>query len=347
MRPAAHDLSIRQLEYVVAVADLLGFRRAAERLHVSQPTLSAQIQQVEHVLGVTIFERDKRRVLVTKAGAAVVARARRVLVAVDELIATSELERDPFAGVARIGVIPTVAPYLLAQITPPIAAAHPKLRLVFREEKTDDALALLRDGELDAVLLALVPGLEDLERETIIVDRFVVAAPKGHPITRTRARGGRVKLADLAAEPILLLDDGHCFRDQALELCARAGVREADLRATSLATLVQMVAAGAGVTLLPAISLDVENRRAQIEVRELDGTPPSRTIVLAWRRTSPLREVFLALAKTARRAAEAALAGEPRRPGLGSPRDAKTDGILGLHQGGGAPRAARRARADR
>lgn len=299
MSVAPHDLSIRQLQYVVAVADELGFHRAAERVHVSQPTLSAQIQQIEQVLGVTIFERDRRRVLVTEIGEAVVARARQVLLAVDELIATADQSKDRFAATLRIGVIPTIAPYLLPDITPAITAKYPKLKLVFREEKTDDVLHDLREGKLDAGLVAVVPELGDVAMEEVAVDPFVVALPKGHPLAKKKT----VKLEDLASEPVLLLDDGHCLRSQALELCSKVGARETDLRATSLATLVQMVSLGTGVTLLPKLAVDVENRRGQLEIRPFAGQAPSRSLAFVWRRGSPLDDVLRAVAGASKRAA--------------------------------------------
>lgn len=298
MAVSPQDLSIRQLQYVVAVADELGFHRAAERCHVSQPTLSAQVAGIEAVLGVAIFERDKRRVLVTERGEAIVARARRVLLAVDELIATADRGRDKLAATLRIGVIPTVAPYLLPDIMPAIAKQYPKLKLVFREQKTEDVMRDVRDGKLDAGLLAIVPGLGEVACEAIADDAFVVALPKHHALAKKKT----VKLDDLADEPVLLLDEGHCLRDQALDLCAKVGAQEADLRATSLATLVQMVSAGNGVTLLPELAVDVENRRGQLEIRPVAGASPSRRLAFVWRRGSPLDDVFRAVASTAKRA---------------------------------------------
>ncbi|MBX3205512.1 MAG: LysR family transcriptional regulator [Labilithrix sp.] len=299
---AAHDLSIRQLQYVVAIADTLGFHRAAERCGVSQPTLSSQVQKLEELLGVRVFERDKRKVLVTAAGEAVVAHARRVLVAVDDLVTAATEAADPFTGTLRVGVIPTVAPYLLPFVTPAIAARWPRLRLALVEEKTDELLAGLRAGTLDAGLLALVDGLDDLERVSVVEDPFVAAVPRAHPLARKRA----VSLDDLEDEPVLLLEDGHCLRTQALSLCHRARARETDLRATSLATLVQMVSSGAGVTLLPSIAVDVENRRGQLAVRPLAGRAQGRTICLAWRRSAPLGGALRELAKVMATASRAA-----------------------------------------
>lgn len=293
MTTAAQDVSIRQLQYVVAVADTLGFHRAAARCRVSQPTLSSQIQKLEDVLGVRIFERDKRHVLVTAAGAAVVRHARKVLVEIDDLLTATTEAKDPFAGTLRVGVIPTVAPYLLPFVTPAIARRWPRLRLALVEEKTDELLASVRSGALDAGLLAVVDGMDDLESATIVEDPFVLAAPRTHAFAKQKM----VSLADLEDEPVLLLDDGHCLRTQALALCQRAGATETDLRATSLATLVQMVSSGNGLTLLPSIAIEVENRRGQLAIRPLSGRAQGRTLCLAWRRAAPLGGALRDLAK--------------------------------------------------
>jgi LysR family hydrogen peroxide-inducible transcriptional activator len=292
------DLSIRQLEYLVTVADELGFRRAAELLHVSQPTLSAQIQQVEAVLGFAVFERSARRVLVTAAGERIVEHARKVLLAVDDLLAEATRVRDPFTGAIRIGIIPTVAPYLLAEVMPALGAAYPKLRLSFREEKTETALGYLRAGQIDAAIVALVDDTADLAHAVITEDAFVVALPKGHPLTKKK----RVALQDLEDETVLLLDEGHCLRAQALALCQRVGAKETELRATSLSTLVQMISTGAGVTLLPELAVPVENRRGQLEVRPIAPQAPTRTIALVWRPESPLGSALRTLGGTMRSA---------------------------------------------
>jgi LysR family transcriptional regulator, hydrogen peroxide-inducible genes activator len=307
IKVAVHDLSIRQLEYVVAVADTLGFHRAAERCHVSQPTLSAQVQQLEAVLGTRLFERDRRRVLVTVAGQELVARARRVLLEVEDLLTVAARVRDPFAGTMRIGVIPTVAPYLLAEVTPALARDYPALRLVFREEKTEDVMRDLHSGALDAGLLALEADLGEHAHEPVLKDVFVVALPKGHALARRK----RIGLADLEDAEVRLLDDGHCLRSQALSLCAKAGATEADFRATSLATLVQMVSSAGGITLLPKLAVPVENRRGQLEIRPFSPPAPSRTLALVWRPASPLGDAYRKIAGTLRRAAERTAAGRP------------------------------------
>jgi LysR family transcriptional regulator, hydrogen peroxide-inducible genes activator len=290
---APQDLSIRQLQYVVAVADTLGFHRAAERCGISQPTLSSQIQKLEDVLGVRLFERDRRRVILIAAGEPIVAHARTVLVALEDLLRAARETTEPLAGTLRLGVIPTIAPYLLPWVTPAIAKRWPKLRLALVEEKTDALLAALRTGTLDAALLAVVEGMDDLQAEVVLEDPFVAALPSGHALAKKK----QITVTELEREPVLLLEDGHCLREQALALCRRPESAKTDLRATSLATLVQMVSAGAGVTLLPSIAVDVENRRGQLAIRSLRA-PAGRTICLAWRKTTPLAAALRELAGT-------------------------------------------------
>lgn len=265
---------------------------------MSQPTLSAQVQHLEDVLGVKLFERDRRTVLLTAAGAEVVKRARRVLVETEDLLAVATRSRDPFAGTFRVGVIPTIAPYFLPEVTQVLAKKYPDLRLVFREEKTEDTVRDLWAGTLDAGLVALEADLGELEHADVLRDPFVVALPKGHPLSKKK----RIAQSDLDDQEVLLLEDGHCLRSQALALCAKAGAREMDLRATSLATLVQMVATSRAVTLLPDLALSVENRRAQLDIRPFTQPVPFRTIALVWRPRSPFAEAFRETAATLREA---------------------------------------------
>jgi LysR family hydrogen peroxide-inducible transcriptional activator len=293
-----NDLTLRQLEYVVAVADVLGFRKAAERCHVSQPALSAQIQQLEDVLGVKLFERDKRRVMLTQAGEELVSRARRVLTEAGDILSAASRLSDPFAGPLQLGVIPTVAPYVLPEVIPAVTKQYPQMRLRLREEKTELLVRGLEEGRLDAALVALDPELGDVEQTVIAEDAFVVALPPGHPLAKKK----QVQLRDLDAENVLLLEDGHCFRSQALALCTRVGAREVDFRATSLTTLAQMVMSGEGsITLLPAISVPLENRLGQLEVRPL-APSPSRILALVWRPGFPRAGALRALADTMRAA---------------------------------------------
>ena len=278
------DLTFRQLEYLVALADTLGFHRAAERAHVSQPALSAQIQQAEAILGVQLFERNQHRVLLTPAGAMVVTRARRMLREAEDLLASARLFSDPFRSSWRLGLIPTVAPYLLPEILPGLQRAHPDLCLLLREERTPVLVRELQAGALEAAILAEVPDLGDLVRAPLAEDPFLLAAPRDHPLARKR----RIALKDLDQAPLLLLEDGHCLRGQALAFCAKSGAREADFRASSLATLMQMVAGGRGLTLLPALCAPLERSRAELVLRPFAPPVPGRQLVLAWRGGSPL-----------------------------------------------------------
>ncbi|CAM3169082.1 LysR family transcriptional regulator [Corallococcus sp. ZKHCc1 1396] len=292
-----NDITLRQLEYLVAVADTLGFRRAAERCHVSQPALSAQIQQLEAVLGVKLFERNARRVMPTPAGTALVARARRVLTEAEHLLKAAEGMGDPFAGPLHLGAIPTVAPYVLPEVVPALVKRYPKLRLRLREEKTAVLVRDMDEGRLDAALLALdAEQGQAMEHEIIAEDPFVVAAPPGHPLERKK----EVRLRDLDDEDVLLLEDGHCFRSQTLALCTRVGAREVDFRATSLTTLAQMVMASGSVTLLPQLAVSRENRQGQLVVRPFAPPVPGRTLVLAWRQGHPRAEALRAIAGTLR-----------------------------------------------
>ena len=300
----AHPFSLRQLQYAVAVAEELSFRKAAERCHVAQPSLSAQLAQLEDALGVKLFERDRRRVLPTSAGQALLARARRILLEVDDLAEAATRAGDPLAGTLRIGVLPTVSPYLLPVIAPRLRARFERLTIAWVEDKTDVLLGSLDGGTLDAALLALEADVGDVEREVIAEDPFVLVAPRDHATVRKRSPAAA---ADLRGASVLLLDDGHCFRAQALAFCSQAKARELEFRATSLSTLVQMVAGGVGVTLLPALSLPTEIGRADLRVRRFGEPCPHRTIALVWRKRSPLaaalREIAAAIRKAYPRAA--------------------------------------------
>jgi len=298
MTSAPHPFSLRQLQYAVAVEETGGFRRAAERCRVAQPSLSTQIAQLEAALGVRLFERGRRRALCTPAGAALVARARRVLGEADDLLSAARGLADPLAGTLRIGVIPTVSPYLLPEIVPELRARYPRLTVLWTEDRTESLLDGLRAGRFDAVLMAAVAGMDDVEREVVAKDPFVLAGRAGDPLLAPRRPA---RPSDLEGARILLLEDGHCFRDQALAVCASAGARQADFRATSLSTLARMAAGGAGLTLLPALSLAVENRHGDLALRRFAEPAPSRTLVLAWRRRSPLEPSLRELALAMRR----------------------------------------------
>ena len=292
-----YNFTLRQLQYVLAVADALSFRQAAERCHVSQPSLSAQIAEMESALGIALFERDRRGVLVTAAGQELVGRARRVLMEADDLVEAANRHVDPLAGSLRIGVIPTIGPYLLPRVVPALRRAFPRMMLIWREDKTEVLVRAVVQGELDAALLALEANIGDLEHRVIAADPFVLAAPKGHSLS---GKSTPIRRQQLRGERVLLLDDGHCFRDQVLEYCSNSKVEELGFRATSLATLTQMVSSGAGITLLPSIAVSTESRRAQLALRRFKRPEPYRTIVLAWRRSSAMTDTLLKLAENLR-----------------------------------------------
>lgn len=289
--------SLRQLQYAVAVADTLSFRKAAARCHVAQPSLSAQLAELEGALGVRLFERDRRHVFVTPAGKELTGRARQVLLQADDLVEAARRAADPFHGTLRFGVIPTVSPYLLPAATSALRAAYPHLSLIWVEEKTDTLIQRLDAGELDAVLLALEAEIGDVEHEVLAADPFVLATPIDHPLGVKKSGASPAELRDAS---VLLLDEGHCFREQALAFCRDANARELEFRATSLPTLAQMVAGGAGVTLLPALALPTEAGRADLRLRAFKEPVPRRTLALVWRKRTPLGHAFRQIAATIR-----------------------------------------------
>ena len=298
--------SIRQLESLVAVSDHRSFRRAATALGISQPALSAQVQAAELLLGVQVFERDRRSVLVTPAGEDVVGRAREALASIDAVGDAARRRAEPLVGPLRLGVIPTVAPYWLPPLLPAVRARFPRLELILREDQTARLLAQLGAGTLDVAFLAIpVPG--DLTTAEVAREAFVAAAPR-----KSRLAGKRGKLTerDLDDHTVLLLEDGHCLRDQALAVCERGGAIESmEVRATSLPTLVQMVAGGLGVTLLPeAAAAALVQPRGPVEVTPFAAPAPGRTLGLAWRTSSARLREFRLLAETLRGAAEPFLA---------------------------------------
>lgn len=277
--------TLRQLEYLVALAEHLHFRKAAEACSVSQPALSGQIQQLEASLGLALFERDHRRVLATAAGRELAARARAVLDDVDTLLEVAHGLARPLCGPLRLGVIPTIAPFLLPRLIPAVRRRFPDLELILREETTEELIRGMDAGRLDLLLLDIGEELPHLHARELFEDRFHLAAPAGHPLL---ARP-RVAQDELHRHPLLLLDEGHCLRHRALELCEKTGAstRE-EVRATSLVTLAQMCAQGLGVTLLPSIALPVlASTDSGLETRPFEEPAPSRRIGLAWRAGSP------------------------------------------------------------
>ena len=276
-------MTLRDLEYLVALAETRHFGRAAERCHVSQPTLSAQLRKLEDSLGVALVERRPRKVALTVAGEAVVERARRMLRDAEDIQALGRASQDPLAGQLRVGFIPTLGPYLLPRIAPRIARALPKLQLMLYEYQTASLLERTVRGELDLAILALPADTKGLVTRSLFAEAFLVAMPEHHRLTAKK----RVKASDLRGEKLLLLEEGHCLRDQALDVCERVGTEEQDFRATSLETLRQMVAAGLGLTLLPRLAAEGPFASARgLVVRPFAPPSPNRVIGAAWRRSS-------------------------------------------------------------
>ena len=277
-------MNLRDLRYLIALADLRHFGRAAESCHISQPTLSTQIRKLEDELGVSLVERAPRQVMLTAAGRDIVERARRILADVEQLRESARRTTDPEAGSLRLGIFPTLGPYLLPHVVPMIRQRFPRLELLLVEEKTETLTAMLRDGRVDAAVLALPLHEDWLEARLLFEEPFMLAVPTGHPL----ADHPSLALAELADENLLLLEEGHCLRDQALEVCALAGAGERrGFRATSLETLRQMVAAGVGMTLLPLLAVQPPVPLSpSLKLISFSGRPPTRRIALAWRRSS-------------------------------------------------------------
>ena len=292
------DLKLKDLRYLVAVADQRHFGRAAARCFVSQPTLSAQLKKLEDNLGVQLIERAPNNVCLTEAGEAIVARARRILEASDEMVTLARSQRDPLAGRLRVALLPTIGPYLLPRVAPAVRKALPRLELRLYEYQTAAMLAKLHAGEIDVGILALPVEVDGLESRELYREAFMVALPEHHPL----AARERVRLADLKGEQLLLLEEGHCLRDQALEVCSRVGVSDQqDFRATSLETLRQMVATGAGVTLLPELAGRGAYRNARgVALRPFARPAPERHIGALWRKSSARRAAIDALCELIR-----------------------------------------------
>jgi LysR family hydrogen peroxide-inducible transcriptional activator len=278
------ELKLKDLRYLVAVADLRHFGRAAARCFVSQPTLSAQLKKLEQSLGVQLIERAPHNVSLTPAGEEIVARARRIIEASDEVVTLARTQRDPLGGRLRVALLPTIGPYLLPRIAPLIRRTLPRLQLQLYEYQTAAMLEKLRAGELDLGILALPVELSGLEARELYREAFLMALPERHPL----AAHATVRVADLKGETLLLLEDGHCLRDQALEVCSRVAVKDAqDFRATSLETLRQMVATGAGVTLLPELAGRGAYRNARgVVLRPFARPAPQRHIGAVWRKST-------------------------------------------------------------
>jgi LysR family hydrogen peroxide-inducible transcriptional activator len=296
-------MNLRDLRYLVALADTRHFGRAAERCNVTQPTLSAQLKKLEDFLGVTLVERQPRNVALTEVGERIVSRARRVLQDSDDIVAIARASRDPLAGVLKVAFIPTLGPYLLPIVTPPLRKRLPKLQLMLYEYQTEPLLEHLRAGDIDLGILALGVDTDGFETRALADEAFTLAMPSTHPL----AKKAHVRTDDLAGETLLLLEDGHCLRDQALDVCSRVAVHEAeDFRATSLETLRQMVAAGHGVTLLPELATRGPFANAKnLVVKPFAKPVPHRTLGGVWRRSSTRGAAIESVCETLRSVLEA------------------------------------------
>ncbi len=288
-------ISLRQLRYLEALATHLHFRKAAEAVAVSQPALSMQIRELEEELGLTLVERRSNGIQLTPEGEEIVRRGRRILADVRDLTDYAHHSAQPLNGPLRLGIIPSIAPYLLPSVLPALQKAHPDLSLVLRETLTATLIEELQAGDLDAVIAALPIDEPALETAPLFEDRFLLAVKNDPALDERR----RVSIDDIRPEELLLLEEGHCLRDQALTFChlMTTGAPIA-LGATSLGTVLQMVAAGYGVTLLPELCIDVEVRDARVALLRFEDPQPSRTVGLIWRTTSPRSNDFRALRTT-------------------------------------------------
>jgi LysR family hydrogen peroxide-inducible transcriptional activator len=291
-------MNLRDLRYLVALAEHKHFGRAAEASFVSQPTLSTQIKKLEDELGVALVERTPRKVLLTEVGREIVQRARDVLNEVEQIRSIARRTLDPESGTVRLGIFPTLGPYLLPHVVPRIRARFPRLELLLVEEKTEVVLGQLREGRLDAGILALPIHDEQLHTEFLFEEPFVLAVPERHEFSRRRA----LRLDELSDQSLLLLEDGHCLRDQALEVCHLSGAGEkSGFRATSLETLRQMVAADVGITLLPTLAVQPPVAQSgNVHLIPFRGEAPSRRVAMLWRKSSAMAPFLKKLANVVR-----------------------------------------------
>jgi LysR family transcriptional regulator, hydrogen peroxide-inducible genes activator len=287
-------ISLRQLRYFAALARHRHFGQAAEACSVTQPALSMQIRELEKELGLDLVERRPGDIVLTDAGAEIARRADGVLTATRDLVDFARQRGRVLGGRLQFGIIPSLAPYVLPRMLPAVQRRYPDLEIELRETQTRQLLGELGQGVLDVVMLALPVSETDSETHALFDDPFLLAVPADDP----RPAAGRVTSADIDRERLILLEEGHCLRDQALAYCAGVrGVGPMGLGATSLATVMQMVANGYGVTLVPQVAVDVEVRDARIKLLRFAAPEPGRTVGLAWRRTSPHKAEFIDLGK--------------------------------------------------
>ncbi|GDY26741.1 MULTISPECIES: DNA-binding transcriptional regulator OxyR [unclassified Agarivorans] len=287
-------MNLRDLEYLVALQELKHFRKAAEKCFVSQPTLSGQIAKLEEELGLLLIERTSRKVIFTHAGDELAAKARTILLEVKGLKDMAKSFQAPMAGPLHVGLIPTVAPYLLPKIVPHIREEFSEMELFLYEEQTHVLLQRLEEGELDCLLLAYLPDMERFGSIDLFDEPLMLAMPSNHKWQNQQ----EVQLSELSGEQVLMLEDGHCLRDQAMGYCFAAGAKEdTSFKATSLETLRHMVAAGMGITLLPQLAIPDTEEQNGICYRHFSSPEPSRRISLLYRNNSVRRPCFNQLAK--------------------------------------------------
>ncbi len=287
--------SLKQLKYLCAVAEHRHFSKAAESCHVTQSTLSAAIQELESQLGVMIFERNKKSVLITPLGEKLLIQARRILGDVEDFVSVAKAHEEDLAGELRLGVIPTIGPFLLPPILSDLRKSYGKLKLYLKEEMSAQLVQQLQQGQLDLLILAFPFPLPDMETVSLFKDEFLLCLPPGHSLEKYK----QVKQQQLKGESILLLEEGHCLRDHALEAC-KLDKSETDLvyQGTSLHTLVQMVANGLGMTLLPEIAIDGDILGdTRLQIKHFSNDSVSREIGMAWRKSDPRRNDYLLLAE--------------------------------------------------
>ncbi|MEM8635289.1 MAG: LysR substrate-binding domain-containing protein [Pseudomonadota bacterium] len=290
--------TIRQLQFLCALADQGTFSKAADACLVAQPTLSAAVREVEAALGVQLVERGARATELTPAGEAVVARARRILAEAEDLVAEARQAAAPLAGPFRLGAIPTIAPFVLPKTLRKLRQSYPNLKLILREEKTDELLAALRSRTLDAAIIALPWPTPGIEVEVIAEDEFFLAMPNGHELSDAK----KLDVSNLLGEQILLLEDGHCLRGHAEAVCTMPGIqRRNDVTATSLQTMIHMVGGGLGLSLVPKVAAESGIARgAGVTVRPFNEGVPGRTIGMAWRAGSSRKDEALLIADVIR-----------------------------------------------
>jgi LysR family hydrogen peroxide-inducible transcriptional activator len=288
-------MNLRDLRYLVALADTRHFGKAAARCFVSQPTLSAQIKKLEEYLGVELIERQPRQVVLTDAGNAIVPLARQALEASDAIVSYARNDSDPLAGELRVGLIPTIAPYLLPHVMRKLTQTLPQLRLFLYEHQTSVLTERVRGGDIDVGILALPIVAQGLASAALYEEQFTVAVPKQHPLSAQP----HVELNDLSGESLLLLEDGHCLRDQALEVCSRVDMEHDDnYRATSLETLRQMVASGYGITLMPELATrGTSQSNQELVIKAFAPPAPTRIVGATWRKSSTRTPAIEAICK--------------------------------------------------